>query len=400
MKPRVGIYSDSYPDQRMILNKVSDCEYVWIRNRRETAARGLRFLGRKIPGLTQREFYAQGVHFTLDTPFREDLDVIHTFNRVCIGDRNRWIATFEKTFPEYFSDETTIPRALMKKRLPLLLSDRCLALLPMSRWAYDYECRFLSCFADPDEQRSVIGKTEILYPPQEAVAEEEEIEARYGRKGKLRIFYVGSQMKRKGGIELLLALDRLRKEYDHFMAVVVGDIHNEYCSFCLDPDEKKNVERILSGADWLEYHPRMQNERVIQNAREADLGVLPTMGDTFGFSVLEMQACGCPVITTDRQTMPEINREDCGWILDTSGAELIHGDDFAHYTKKEVSELSEIVREQLVRTLSGILEHPDCMKEKAFLALRRIRENHDPEAYSARLSEIYRSALSQDRGPN
>ena len=69
MNPVVGIYSDSYPDKRMILNKVLEVQYIQIENKRETIGRALRFLGRTFPGIRQTEFYAQGVHFTLDAPY-------------------------------------------------------------------------------------------------------------------------------------------------------------------------------------------------------------------------------------------------------------------------------------------------------------------------------------------
>ena len=39
MNPIVGVYSDSYPDQRMILNKVPELQYVQIENRRENIGR-------------------------------------------------------------------------------------------------------------------------------------------------------------------------------------------------------------------------------------------------------------------------------------------------------------------------------------------------------------------------
>ena len=160
MNPTVGVYSDSYPDKRMILNKVPELQYIQIQNRRENLGRMLRFIGRSFPAIRQTELYAQGVHFTLDAPFYPDIHVIHTFNRVCLHDRNHWMATFEKTFPEYFSEETGIDFRLMKRQLPLLLSDKCVAILPMSQWAYRYELWLLSQFATIEEINQ-IGQIQV-----------------------------------------------------------------------------------------------------------------------------------------------------------------------------------------------------------------------------------------------
>lgn len=390
MQYRVGVYSDSYPDKRMILDKIPECEYVQIENRGEIIGRGLRYLGRYIKPLEQKEFYAQGVHFTLDTSYHPELDIIHTFNRVCLGDKNRWVATFEKTFPEYFSDETHLPMKMMERYLPLLLSEKCIALLPMSKWAHQYELWLLNQVAKADELRAIEEKIETLYPPQELLSSSEEIYHKYETAGKIKFFYVGSQLKRKGGVELIRVLDRLHREYKEFTAVVVGDIENEYCNFRLDEEEKEKIIRIISEADWLEYHRRMTNEEILRCANEAHVGILPTMGDTFGFSVLEMQACGCPVITTDRQTMPEINNAECGWLLDTREAKNTHGDDFAHYTKNEVAVLSEIIQIQLEHVLRDILDHPELIQDKAIHAFDRVSREHDPQQYASKLLSIYR----------
>ena len=116
------------------------------------------------------------------------------------------------------------------------------------------------------------------------------------------------------------------------------------------------------------------------------------MGDTFGFSVLEMQAGGCPVITTDREALPEINDLGCGWLLDTSTVKQTHGDDFAYYTKQEVDNLSEIIQEKMIITIRTILDNPSVMEKKALNSLSRIKEAHKPEQYAAKLLDIYRSA--------
>ena len=389
MNPIVGVYSDSYPDKRMILNKVPEAQYIQIKNRRETTGRALRFIGRGFPAIRQTEFYAQGVHFTLDAPCYPDVDVIHTFNRVCLHDRNRWIATFEKTFPEYFSDENRINYRLMKKQLPLILSDQCAALFPMSQWAYNYEIWLLSQFASQNEINRMKEKMTVLYPPQELLITREEIRQKFANVQKIRFLYVGSQVKRKGGAEVLKAFRELSSKNQDFSLVFVGNPDGNYNNFYLDEEEKKEIRSIIQNADWLEYHEKVSNEEVLKLARQSHVGLLPSMGDTFGFSVLEMQASGCPVITTDRQALPEINNERCGWILDTADADLCHGDDFAHYTRREVESLSDIVLQQLIKTVSRILERPDELLGKALNAAERVSEDHSPGRYCSVLKEYY-----------
>ena len=389
MNPKIGIYSDSYPDKRMILNKVPELQYVQIENRKENIGRALRLAGRAFPAIRQTELYAQGVHFTLDAPSYPEIDVIHTFNRVCLHDRNRWMATFEKTFPEFFREETEINLRLMKRQLPLILSDQCTAILPMSEWAYRYELWLLSKFAKQEEIDQIKNKMTVLYPPQEILITEEELRNKFSDTRKLRFLYVGGQVKRKGGAEVLKAFARLRKRYDIFTLVFIGKLDDIYNSFYLDKDEKKEIQYIIAHADWLEYYEKRSNEDVLRYAKQAHVGLLPTMGDTFGFSVLEMQACGCPVITTDRQALPEINNNQCGWLINTKDIQLSHGDDFAHYTRKEVELLSQTIQLRLIDTVNNILKNHEGIFGKAVGAIRRIEQYHSTEEYATKLKAFY-----------
>ena len=244
--------------------------------------------------------------------------------------------------------------------------------------------------AATEDRIIIVNKMEVLLPPQELLSSENEILQKYQfRDEKVRLLFVGSQMKRKGGVELIRVLDQLHRKYNNFSAVVIGDLENEYCNFYLSLEEKEQIKRIIAEAEWLDYYNRLSNREVLQYAQKAHVGVLPTMGDTFGFSVLEMQACGCPVITTDRQAMPEINNNQCGWLLNTKGAESVSNDDFAHYTKREVDQLSETIRTQLEAVLTEILEHPERIQDKAICALDRVSREHDPARYASKLLRIY-----------
>ena len=397
MNPIIGVYSDSYPDKRMILNKVPELQYIQIENRRENIGRLLRFAGRSFPSIRQTELYAQGVHFTLDAPVYPEIDVIHTFNRVCLHDRNRWVATFEKTFPEYFSDEAEINYRLMRRQLPLILSEKCIAILPMSQWAYNYELWLLGQFAKQEEARRIKEKMTVLYPPQEQLITQEEIKQKYVNVQNIKFLFVGGQVKRKGGAEVLKAFAKLRKRHNDFRVTFIGKLGDDYGSFYLNEKERTEIRDIIAHADWLDFQEKLSNEEVLRLAKQAHVGLLPTMGDTFGFSVLEMQASGCPVITTDRQALPEINNNQCGWIINTKDIQLQHGDDFAHYTRNEVDTLSIIIEEKLVEIANVILENRYTLQDKAEESLNRIRIQHLPADYRKRLCSVYQQAVKEGK---
>ena len=47
-------------------------------------------------------------------------------------------------------------------------------------------------------------------------------------------------------------------------------------------------------------------EETVDFYRAADVFVYPSFNETFGLPILEAMACGCPVVTSQRSSMPEI----------------------------------------------------------------------------------------------
>ena len=48
------------------------------------------------------------------------------------------------------------------------------------------------------------------------------------------------------------------------------------------------------------------DEMIAHRYRQMDLFVMPTKGEGFGIPLIEAQACGVPVVTTDASTGPEL----------------------------------------------------------------------------------------------
>ena len=121
-----------------------------------------------------------------------------------------------------------------------------------------------------------------------------------------------------------------------------------------------------------------------------DIGLLPTYADSFGLSVLEAQACGLPVISTDVRVLPEINNTDCGWLIRVPKNEM---GEALYSTPEERAQLSQKIQDGLEAILRSILKDQSSIYPKALKALERIREMHDPEDFSQKLREIYQKAL-------
>ena len=80
-----------------------------------------------------------------------------------------------------------------------------------------------------------------------------------------------------------------------------------------DYKSAKKIINELSGN--ISYHKILPNSEVMNILKNTHVGLLPTYADTYGYSVLEAQSFGCPVITTNIRAMPEINNWKKGWII-------------------------------------------------------------------------------------
>jgi glycosyltransferase involved in cell wall biosynthesis len=111
-----------------------------------------------------------------------------------------------------------------------------------------------------------------------------------GLKDKIIILCVAQLIKRKGIEYLLIVYARLEHEYDNLMLIVIGSGPLEYHLKDLSKSLGiKNARFIPSG---------MELNELIRFYCLADIFVLPTLEDIWGFVINEAMACGLPVIGT------------------------------------------------------------------------------------------------------
>ena len=237
-------------------------------------------------------------------------------------------------------------------------------------------------------------KITVLLPPQKTLASEDAIvqktRDRRGGGEPIRLIFVGKNLYRKGGSEIVKAAVEVRKDFE-IEAFVIGDFeHVDYAS-SWEVDSAEDMRRLLKeNDDWLHHFTTMPNDEVIALAKTCHIGLLPTRDDTFGYSVLEFQACGLPCITTDIRALSEVNNDGIGWLVNVP--KLPNGcADFS--TAEKMRELSQTIEKGLVGKLREALSRPEAIAGKGIKALHNIETNHSPETYGRRLGEIYEEAL-------
>jgi len=119
------------------------------------------------------------------------------------------------------------------------------------------------------------------------------------RHGPTRLLFVGGDLERKGGLDLLRVLPSLGDRVE------------------LDLVTSAELPAVAAGAAVRVHRGlKPQSAALIRLFREADIFVLPTKGECLGQAITEAMACGLPVIATPVGGIPELVRDgDTGLIV-------------------------------------------------------------------------------------
>ena len=148
------------------------------------------------------------------------------------------------------------------------------------------------------------------------------------------ILYVGTLEPRKNIPTLLKAFYLLKKKGIQHRLVIAGGKGWKYESVYETVNELNlQDEVIFTGYVSDEDLPKLYNA--------ADLFVYPSLYEGFGFPPLEAMACGCPVITSNVSSLPEV-AGDAGILVDPLGI-----DEIADAMWKVLN--NEDVRERMVK---------------------------------------------------
>ncbi|WP_042686793.1 glycosyltransferase family 4 protein [Methermicoccus shengliensis] len=152
----------------------------------------------------------------------------------------------------------------------------------------------------PEERIRVVycGVDPKYRPLEDREAILKDLEERYGIK-KPFVLYVGTLEKRKNIPTLLRALYRLKKSGVCPLLVIAGRRGWKYDDIFDTIHELKLEHDVL----FTGYVPE---DDLVALYNAADLFVYPSLYEGFGLPPLEAMACGCPVITSNTSSLPEV----------------------------------------------------------------------------------------------
>jgi len=154
-----------------------------------------------------------------------------------------------------------------------------------------------------------LGYDEKLYKPYTDKELQDNIKLKYGIKSRFIINTSSLLWHRKNVTRLIAAFklfqSRSASDYQLLITGKRGESYEEIVGLISSLDLKKDV--ILT-----DYVP-IDDMPLLLNA--ADFMVFPSLHEGFGLSVLEAMACGCPVITSNVSSLPEVVG-DAGILID------------------------------------------------------------------------------------
>jgi len=386
-----------YSYLRNILNKIPDAEYIPVNDLYSFLRKGALFVNRTLGKPLLPVFNLNNQFEDLDL---NRVDLLHFFNGVSYG-RTPWVSSFETILPRFSHLVTrhhgqeiahVSPDALTRRGLEALAGRSCLAILPLSQSAALMQTDLLKDLP-AEYAQPILDKMRVLHPPQEILVPE--VKAReYSPDNPIRFILVGAAFFRKGGREVLEVFERLvRQEKLPVRLIIVSSLRIEpYAAKETEADVAWAKAKIAENADWIEYYPALPNADTLALMRTADVGMLPSYADTYGFSVLEAQASGLPVITTDIRALPEVNNPTVGWLIKVPKNAL---GEALYATVEEREVLSQSIRAGLEQSVRHIAADPGQIVVKGAAALDRIRKEHDPAAYADALRQIYGLAFQK-----
>jgi glycosyltransferase involved in cell wall biosynthesis len=324
------------------------------------------------------------------------VDLYHLWNGTALTSKP-WISSFEADLPRHGG---ATKGWLYDLCLRQLHRSNCCRLLPLSDAA---RCCFLARNKGVLED-SVIAKTEVFVggvPVDEGAVAAHRRFLENSRDGFV-LCLVGHEFFRKGGVPVLRAYQRLKDSLAGLRLVVISQlVAGDYVTFA-DEADREAATRALQSEPGIEWHAHVPGAKVLDLLAHSHVGLLPTLDDSLGWTVLEAMSVGLPVITTNIRAMPEmvthgvngyrielpLEQQRRWQALTLPPRSLARAEALRH--------AYEVIADGVAAFVRGLYDNRNDLDRMGANALNYVRRAHDPGTQARRLRRIYEDVVGRD----
>lgn len=389
---KIGYTNDSYPERRTFLENNPN-ELVALKSFNHYYIGAVQ---KRIPFLkkSSKTVFYETIYGS------PNVDGIHFFNSITKS-TVPWISTYETCIPRLntmsflkgteSANQQQKERQYAEKYVKILANDACKKIIALSKINQKIQEDFLDFF--PDDKEKITGKMIQLYPAQKKLVSREFVESK-SINNPIRFLFVGKFFNLKGGNDIVDVFHKIYQETNfqfELTLVSLEDMNNHAFGEYLDsPEYFVSTKQKIEDCPFIELIHYVENTELLEMMKSYDVGILPSWSDTFGYSILEMQASGIPVISSNVRAFEEINNEETGWMihLPVSKHKEIHFESL-----EDKHNQRHTMQQQLETIVLDILAHPEQTKEKSLAAYDQVTTQHSVEDYFQTLNQIYRESF-------
>ena len=389
----LGFRFDHYSYTRNIIGIIPEVEYCKVKDLFSRVNAGARILNR----LTNRNLIPT---FDLNNQFCDfnlnKVDLIHLFNGISYGGIP-WVSTFETILPRFtrvvqrthgsspgFLNNWTLHRALKA-----LAGNACKQIIAMSYCASNMQRDLLMEFSK--YKANIERKLVVMLPPQDLLVSQFS-EKKIDLQGPIKFMFVGNEFFRKGGREIIETLKMLRDRYhyDLELTIVSSLTMGNYAVTVSPEDVQRTLAFFQENHEWIKYFKQIPNPMVLKLMKETHIGLLTSYADSFGYSALEFQGSGCPVVSTNIRALPEINDNEKGWLIEVPKNRL---GEAIYTTESDRLKISNAIRNGLEWVVQEVFNNRSIIPIKSEKAILNVKLNHSRDKFSSQMKNIYLNAI-------
>ena len=267
-----------------------------------------------------------------------------------------------------------------------LADNSCKKIICISKYAKGRQIYFLN--QHYTKLSKIIGDKIIVIQPQQKLIinnyDEKKLDPVY-----ITFTFVGADFFRKGGMEIIKVFEILKDEKIK-LNIISTLQYGDYASHSTEKDYFE-VKKIINTNHNITHYNKLPNDKVLGILKNSHIALLPTYDDAYGYSILEAQATGCPVISTDTNALPEVNNDSVGWLICVPKNDL--GESKRH-SFEERKDISDIIERELLRIIKyDILLDYRTIRKKGEDSMKRIQKEHNPVEKAVLIEQLYINSL-------